>query len=237
MRNTPPLNTYSTLLKLLVAVTVFATTDSLADIYKHVDEYGNISYSDEPPTPKAKPIKLKPLNTAPAIEIRSQQAPTQVSSDQPIDRQAADRAPTMADDATRTTTPVMPAPSKTLTPSPTPAPQAKRDLPRSSAGPYKLRIASPKQDFRYGPDDKILNVIILSKQKLDETHQFQLYVDGKPQGQTTRLNNINFTFSPEMRGQITLIVAVVDALGTRIETSAPVTILVNRNADSSISNQ
>ena len=233
----------SGLLTLLLATTVLAAASSDAEIYKHADEYGNITYSDEPPTPKAKPIKLKPLNTAPAIEIRSQRAAAPTPTTPPTRNTTPNGAAATNGNAkppSLSTTAVPPTATATdaLAPSPAPSEQhAKRSLPASSTGHYKLRIASPKQDFRYGPSDKMLNVIILSKQKLNDAHQFQLYVDGQPKGAVTQLNNINVTLTPEMRGQVTLIVAVVDSLGTRIETSAPVTILVNHSANRSTSNQ
>jgi len=39
-------------------------------IYKHVDQYGNVTYSDEPPTSSAQALELKPLNTTPATRAK-----------------------------------------------------------------------------------------------------------------------------------------------------------------------
>lgn len=69
------------MLKLLICALLLsiAAPLTLADqIYKHVDEDGNVTYSDEPQHQEAQKIELKPINTAPAIEIKPTEAPKQV---------------------------------------------------------------------------------------------------------------------------------------------------------------
>lgn len=59
--------TISTLASFVTAclITVAASAQT---IYKSVDQYGNVTYSDEPPTnATAEKLELKPLNTTPAI--------------------------------------------------------------------------------------------------------------------------------------------------------------------------
>lgn len=50
-----------------------------AQIYKSVDEQGNVSYSDQPPDDgkQGEKLELPPTNTAPAIETRPRQASEQ----------------------------------------------------------------------------------------------------------------------------------------------------------------
>ncbi|SMF22297.1 protein of unknown function [Alteromonadaceae bacterium Bs31] len=51
---------------LLLATSPFSLAEK---VYKHVDEDGNVTYSDEPPTKNAKQIQVPSINTVPAIEI------------------------------------------------------------------------------------------------------------------------------------------------------------------------
>ncbi len=49
------------------------------DIYKSVDEDGNVIYTDQPPTPQSKPMDLPPLTVADPFEV----PPPLVAGDQP----------------------------------------------------------------------------------------------------------------------------------------------------------
>lgn len=54
---------------LCLAPVLLAPAPAEAQIYKTVDEDGNVVYTDEPPTPDAKPIQLEPLNTVESHKV------------------------------------------------------------------------------------------------------------------------------------------------------------------------
>lgn len=55
--------TYKTLLPALVALLLAFTTGPLtAQVYKTVDEDGNVTYTDQPPGDGSQPIKMRPLS-------------------------------------------------------------------------------------------------------------------------------------------------------------------------------
>ncbi|WP_028876554.1 DUF4124 domain-containing protein [Teredinibacter turnerae] len=71
--------TTSTLVSFVTAslITVAANAQT---IYKSVDQYGNVTYSDEPPAnATAEKLELKPLNTTPAITPAPAPSPPLVS--------------------------------------------------------------------------------------------------------------------------------------------------------------
>lgn len=78
---------------LLGSVAMMADSET---IYRHVDRYGNVTYSDEPPATggAAEEIKLKPVNTAPPVEVRATPDPTPeleaVSEPEPYNLRIAD---------------------------------------------------------------------------------------------------------------------------------------------------
>jgi hypothetical protein len=67
-------------LQLLLATwLVIATIPASAQVYKHVDEDGNITFTDQPP-PNSTPVEISPLNTAvPPSRTAYPAAPSKVS--------------------------------------------------------------------------------------------------------------------------------------------------------------
>ncbi|WP_185233208.1 DUF4124 domain-containing protein [Teredinibacter franksiae] len=63
------MNTRTQIWLSIILLACFAS-NAAAEIYKHVDEYGNVTYTDDPPTADAKTLKLKPINTTPAVELK-----------------------------------------------------------------------------------------------------------------------------------------------------------------------
>lgn len=63
-----------------VTASLITVAASAQTIYKSVDEYGNVTYSDEPPAnATAEKLELKPLNTTPAITPAPTPSPPLVS--------------------------------------------------------------------------------------------------------------------------------------------------------------
>ncbi|ACR12279.1 conserved hypothetical protein [Teredinibacter turnerae T7901] len=63
-----------------VTACLITVAASAQTIYKSVDQYGNVTYSDEPPTnATAEKLELKPLNTTPAITPAPAPSPPLVS--------------------------------------------------------------------------------------------------------------------------------------------------------------
>ena len=60
-------------------VTVMISASGLADIYKSVDEEGNVTYSDEP-VKEEKPLTLPPLNVIPPPPLRAAENPVTETS-------------------------------------------------------------------------------------------------------------------------------------------------------------
>ena len=57
---------------LITAIGLLASLPLAADIYKTVDEDGNIHFTDNPKAEKAEAVKLKSINTQPAVIPRDQ---------------------------------------------------------------------------------------------------------------------------------------------------------------------
>jgi len=49
-------------------LSVMSATTALAEVYKTVDENGNVVYTDQPPEPGAEPMKLRELSVVPVPE-------------------------------------------------------------------------------------------------------------------------------------------------------------------------
>lgn len=175
------LNTVITLTLLLAlsqASTVYADK-----IYKHVDEYGNVTYSDDAPSQDAEKLKLKPLNTTPPIEVRA--TPAKKSD---VDTQAE-----------------------------TPA-----------VKPYKLRIASPTNDYQVGPAEQVLSVVLMTQRPLDDDHYFQLAINGEAYEKATKSNSINVNITRSLQGRRQLTATIVDAQGLTQDSTPAITIYVIR---------
>jgi len=166
---------------LLLAITVSAAADK---IYKHVDEYGNITYSDEPQSANAEKVILRPINTTPPIEIKAEEASPPTATKEP----EVNEGP----------------------------------------APYKLRIASPKDEYQVGPAEQILSVALLTNRKLDNNHFFQLYIDGQPYEQPSKSNNININVRRNLQGRRLITASIVDDNQTVIDSTPAITIYVIR---------
>ncbi len=57
--------------RLLIILCISTTTLEAQDVYKTIDENGNVIYTDEPPDLEAQPLDLPPLNISDPIPIRS----------------------------------------------------------------------------------------------------------------------------------------------------------------------
>lgn len=176
-------------LPLCLFALLFAGTCVAQQIYKSVDEYGNVTYSDEPPDKNAKALQLKPLNTAPPIEPRP----------------------------TPTAAPATPAPKVGQT-TPTPGPTAIN---------YRLRMVNPKPDQRFGPADRVLTVMLLTDHKLEQGHQFQVFIDDQPQPATDS-NNVNIALTKALQGRRQVSAAIVDGAGEIITQTKQTRIYVIR---------
>lgn len=74
----------TTVLLLAGALTLSGAT--LAEIYKVVDDQGNVTFTDSPPSDsKANPVSLPPANTQPAMEITPPpEEPAETNTDKPV---------------------------------------------------------------------------------------------------------------------------------------------------------
>ncbi len=90
------------LLSLLLAIPMAAA----AQIYRSVDEQGNVVFSDQPPPAgsEGEQVELQPLNTTPAPEPRPEPAPQEEEEAAPV----ADYGVTITDPANETTIPMGP---------------------------------------------------------------------------------------------------------------------------------
>ena len=82
------LNTHKTYLMLLIAFSLtLATSPLTAQVYKVVDEDGNVTYTDRPPTDGSKPMDLPPLSIVevPVYEKTAREsAPVNESTETPL---------------------------------------------------------------------------------------------------------------------------------------------------------
>ncbi len=58
----------------LVATSLLLSLPGQAEIYKTVDEHGNVTFTDSAPDRKSEPVELPPANTMPAVK-RPEQSP------------------------------------------------------------------------------------------------------------------------------------------------------------------
>lgn len=151
-------------------------------IYKHVDDYGNVTYTDDPPSQDAEKLKLKPLNTTPPVKVRA-----------------------------------------------TPEKKQEADTQEASAvKPYKLRIATPANDYQVGPSEQILSVVLMTQRPLEDNHFFQLSINGERYEQATKSNNINVNITRSLQGRRLLTAAIVNNQGLTIDSTPAITIYVIR---------
>lgn len=61
---------YKTYLFLIPIITLIFSSNALAEMYKSVDEQGNITYSDTPPEEEAEAMEPPMLNTMPTVKPR-----------------------------------------------------------------------------------------------------------------------------------------------------------------------
>ncbi len=162
----------------LLAV-VFLAAPSMADeVYKTVDENGNVVFTDSPPKDKpAEKIELKETNIQPPVEFRSR------------GRESGEAR-------------------------------------EEETGPYDPRIVSPGNEYQMGPTETFLNVSVDVSRPLEDEHSFQLFVNGAPHGERTQSSNL--TLTDVRRGRKQLAVSIMDAQGSVVATSPPVTVYVIR---------
>lgn len=69
------------MLAMLLLLPLAAAAEQEKEIYRTVDEDGNVIYSDTPPAPDAEPVELDPVTTVPAYE-GEQAGPDQAADDE-----------------------------------------------------------------------------------------------------------------------------------------------------------
>ena len=60
---------------LLAACALLSAGQGVAEVYKTVDENGNVVYTDSPPTPDAKPLEMRPLSVIETVKITPRAIP------------------------------------------------------------------------------------------------------------------------------------------------------------------
>ncbi len=70
--------------RLIILVTLLAAFTVSAQVYRTVDENGNVVFTDTPPTTDAEQVTINPTNTTPATEIREPE-PAPVAEEEVIE--------------------------------------------------------------------------------------------------------------------------------------------------------
>lgn len=163
---------------LVLLLTALPAVSPMAkEVYKTVDENGNVTFTDSPPKDRpSEKVILKETNTQPAVE-----------------------------------------------------PQSRRSVRGSESEekePYNPRIVSPANEYQMGPAQSTLAISVETSRPLEKGHYFQLVVSGIPHGGPTQSSNL--TLTDVRRGRKQVVVSIVDAEGSLIATSQPVTVYVIR---------
>lgn len=197
----------------------------LAEVYKTVDEYGNVRYSDTPSEQseivELRKINLQPPLTPPRSPPKANQNRQQGKKGEAQKQAAAQSAP-LAGEATP-----MPAAEPrseprglaSTTTALTPQPPRAKDTGESI---YGLRIAIPKTGSEHSNVASPITLVLLTSKFLSQGERFEATVNGRPSGEPSRANNLSVTL-PENPGDSVLLGArIINERGQVLERATAV---------------
>ena len=184
-----------------------------AEVYKTVDKYGNVSYSDTP-SEESESVKLPQINIQPPITPR----PTPI--------QAATAAAKPSNLPNQTENPALPTlpPAASQTRAAT-QPAQPLSEPSTLNSAYGLRIALPKSGTKLIPS-QALTLVLLTTKFLPEGQQFQATVNGRPVGKTTSANNLRIQLPKGLDGTAFIGANVVNKQGQVLEQAENIQVVI-----------
>jgi|GEM_PF-6304844 len=204
----------------ILSLLYFAASPLYAQVYKTVDEYGNVTFSDTPSS-DAEKVEIKSVNTQPGITPRPTKAPIAPMVKNPQIRVIESTA----------TTPTSPPKERTTANQPQQREAASQSasVPKTppKASKPALRIALPKAGTKIPSGKTSITLILLTAEPLQEGELLQASIDGKPVGEPTTTNNIALKLPSSKRGAISIGAVQIDSKGNTKATAQPVTVLIS----------
>lgn len=206
--------------RLLAWLLAIPCSEGLAEVYKTVDEYGNVRYSDTP-SEQSETVELGKINLQPPVTARPSPANTRSPAATQSQSNSA-KAARLAGESKPAPSP-SPQPQKRVSSSPGITPEQPEEK-SAAQSPYGLRIALPKAGSTLSNAGTPITLVLLTTKFLSEGERFQATVNGQPSGEASRANNLSIHLPKNPEASVLLGASIINQQGQVLEQAAAIEI-------------